>query len=374
MLAKIVDTLPGRPGSPVTPFYLLLLILISKESTHFNLDYQSERASFVVHTDGLERDRGDIARKKAALASEAEAEKSATRKRVTAMLADEEDSEGDNLHVPSLQPLSDDNEEEVKEEEEDNCYPKRVVDNNEVVRGTDCSIVRTSMSTMTCSPSIISLPKSSTVKPKLCSMACPIIKHIASQAHKAMRLFTVTEKGFPNPLSCQAICWDFLVKATAADNDSGPVDKMKDIQDNQVVKSQLLQYMWKGSTHIRGELISKARISVLPMYGIKNIHKDKLSDTIHWTINSAAFINNSIDLKEKISDTTNLERMISSKFIFKHNSGVPKVKVENLVECSNSQRQHFLLAIFNVIVGQSDVSELMFDFDALKEAAKASKP
>ncbi|EGN94466.1 hypothetical protein SERLA73DRAFT_155745 [Serpula lacrymans var. lacrymans S7.3] len=156
---------------------------------------------------------------------------------------------------------------------------------------------------MSHSPSIISLPKSSTAKPKLHSMACPIIKHIASLAHKAMRLFTVTEKGFPKPLSHQSICWDLLVKATAAENDSGLVDRMKEIQDDQVLKFQLLQYMWKGSTQVIGELISKAKISVPPTYGIKNTHKDRLSDTIYWIINSGAFINNSIDLKEKMSDT-----------------------------------------------------------------------
>ncbi|EGO30212.1 hypothetical protein SERLADRAFT_404488 [Serpula lacrymans var. lacrymans S7.9] len=288
-----------------------------------------------------------LARKKAALASKAEAEKSAMCKRVAAMLADEEDFEGHDLHgkkiclngddngnndnedvvdnddnaddgknmidhilgpveissddqdnsvVPPLQALSDDNkEEEEKEEKEEDSSPKRVVDDNEVVRGTDCPTVSTSTSTMSRSPSIISLPKSSTAKPKLHSMACPINKCIASLAHKAMRLFTVTEKGFPNPLSCQSIFWDLLVKATAAENDSGLVDKMKEIQDDQ---------MWKGSTQVKGELISKARISVPPTYGIKNTHKDKLSDMIYWIINSGAFINNSIDSKEKMSDTS----------------------------------------------------------------------
>ncbi|EGO18766.1 hypothetical protein SERLADRAFT_412020 [Serpula lacrymans var. lacrymans S7.9] len=402
MLAKIVGTLPGKPGSPVTPFLSLVIningfilelksgdfaIFRSKESTHFNLDYQGERASFVLYTDGFRRDRGDaglaifasfflrtsmprvtwskqstvpgtrgrglandlvtasspspppstqprqprqpqlhqkkkttfarpnatapskedgilpgalLARRKAALASEAEAEKSAMRKRVAAMLADEEDSEGDDLHGKKIclngddndnndneDPLSDDNEEE--EEEEEDSSPQELW--------------------MIMSPSIISLPKSSTAKPKLLhSMACPINKCLASLAHKAMRLFTVTEKGFPNPLSCHSICWDLLVKATAAENNSGLMDKMKEIQDNQVLKSQLLQY-------VRGEHISKARISVPPMYGIKNIHKDKLNLKLQI-------------YRRRHLTQANLGKMISSKFFFKHNSGVPKAKIE----------------------------------------------
>ncbi|EGN93440.1 hypothetical protein SERLA73DRAFT_156370 [Serpula lacrymans var. lacrymans S7.3] len=248
-------------------------------------------------------------------------------------------------------------------------------------------------------------------------MACPINKCLASLAHKAMRLFTVTEKGFPNPLSRHSICWDLLVKATAAENDSGLVYKMKEIQDNQVLKSQLLQYMWKGSTQVRGEHISKARISVPPMYGIKNIHKDKLS------------------LKEKMSDISQPWKNDIIKFLFQAEWWGPKGKgrkygrknnpyLHNLptlalvacsIECAllgainnttiefpetafSARWNHhymmlleifqkcsptYLAAVFDEIdeyvwndcitVGQSDVSKLMFDFDALEEAAKASK-
>ncbi|EGO18812.1 hypothetical protein SERLADRAFT_412040 [Serpula lacrymans var. lacrymans S7.9] len=258
MLAKIVDTLPGKPGSPVTPFLSLVInindhilclvlplgdftegalvlheqglvlelksgdfaIFRPKESTHFNLDYQGERASFVLHTDGFGRDRGDtglaifasffsrtsmprvtrskqstvlrtrgrgvandlvtasspspppstqprqprqpqlhqkkkttfarpnatapskedgilpgalLARKKAALASEAEAEKSAMHKRVAAMLADEEDSEGDDLHGKKICLNGDDNDnndnEDVADDDDNTDDGKNMIDN-----------------------------------------------------------------------------------------------------------------------------------------------------------------------------------------------------------------------------------------------------
>ncbi|EGO30659.1 hypothetical protein SERLADRAFT_404732 [Serpula lacrymans var. lacrymans S7.9] len=149
---------------------------------------------------------------------------------------------------------------------------------------------------------------------------------------------------------------------------------MKEIQDDQILKSQLLQY-------VRGELISKARISVPPTYGIKNIHKDKLSGMIYLIINSETFINNTIDLKiecallDAINNTTIefSETAISARW--DHHIRL----LEIFQKCSPT----YLAAVFDevdeyvwngcITVGQSDVSELMFDFDALEEAAKASK-
>ncbi|EGO28659.1 hypothetical protein SERLADRAFT_406123 [Serpula lacrymans var. lacrymans S7.9] len=266
MLAKIVDMLPGKPGSPVTPFLSLVVntnVLEGIEGTQAISARRNATAATALSKEDENLLGALLARKKAALASEAEAEKSATRKRVAAMLADEEDSERDDLHgkkiclngddndnndnedvaddddnaddgknmidhilvpaeifsddqdnsvVPPLQPLSDDNEEKEEEQKEDN--------NNEVVRGTD---------------------------------------------------------------------------STAAENDSGLVDKMK--ERYKTIRSSSLNYY-----NICGKVL----------HSIKNIHKDKLSDMIHWIINSEAFINNTIDLK--------------------HKGGVPKVKVESMVE------------------------------------------
>ncbi|EGN93385.1 hypothetical protein SERLA73DRAFT_156334 [Serpula lacrymans var. lacrymans S7.3] len=322
MLAKIVGTLPGKPGSPVTPFLSLVIninVLEGIEGTQTT--FARPNATAPSKEDGI-LPGALLARRKAALASEAEAEKSAMRKRVAAMLADEEDSEGDDLHGKKICLNGDDNDnndnEDVADDNDNADDNKNMIDNimgpAEISNDNEEEEEEEEDSSpqelwMIMSPSIISLPKSSTAKPKLLhSMACPINKCLASLAHKAMRLFTVTEKGFPNPLSCHSICWDLLVKATAAENNSGLMDKMKEIQDNQVLKSQLLQY-------VRGEHISKARISVPPMYGIKNIHKDKLNLKLQI-------------YRRRHLTQANLGKMISSKFFFKHNSGVPKAKIE----------------------------------------------
>ncbi|EGO30812.1 hypothetical protein SERLADRAFT_432447 [Serpula lacrymans var. lacrymans S7.9] len=108
MLAKIVNMLPGKPGFPVTPF-LSLVVNINVSTT--------------AHRD---------ARKKAALASEAEAEKSATCKRVAKMLADEEDSEGDNLHGKKICLNGDDNDnndnEDVADDDDNADDGKNMID------------------------------------------------------------------------------------------------------------------------------------------------------------------------------------------------------------------------------------------------------
>ncbi|EGO30357.1 hypothetical protein SERLADRAFT_404563 [Serpula lacrymans var. lacrymans S7.9] len=77
----------------------------------------------------------------------------------------------------------------------------------------------------------------------------------ASLGHQAMRTYTITQKGFQNPLNRQFICWDLLVKATSEDKDKAAAslaDKIKVLQDNQDLKAQVLEYVWKGCMPIRG--------------------------------------------------------------------------------------------------------------------------
>ncbi|EGO04831.1 hypothetical protein SERLA73DRAFT_149188 [Serpula lacrymans var. lacrymans S7.3] len=345
----------------------------------------------------------------------------------------------DNSVVPPLQPLSDDNEEEEQQEQEqenNNSSPKRVVDDNEPQHHLSSKIFHCKTKA-----SFYGLPYQQIHRKcnnqELFTLAhtgthykeddgewlplrLQIIPLICKPAQYAAAILCKT---------CQSIYWDLLVNATAAENDSSLVDKMKEIQDDQILKSQLLQY-------VRGELISKARISVPPTYGIKNIHKDKLSGMIYLIINSETFINNTIDLKEKMSDTNQPRRNINIiiKILFQAQWWGPKGegrkygRKNNLylcnlptlaliaysIECAlldainnttiefsetaiSARWDHhirlleifqkcsptYLAAVFDevdeyvwngcITVGQSDVSELMFDFDALEEAAKASK-
>ncbi|EGO30848.1 hypothetical protein SERLADRAFT_404840 [Serpula lacrymans var. lacrymans S7.9] len=91
--------------------------------------------------------------------------------------------------------------------------------------------------------------------------------------YKAIRTYTITQNGFPNPLNRQSICWDLLTKATSEDKAAASLaDKMKILQDDQdLKKAQVLEY---------------------------------LGDFIPWMINSGALINACIYFKDKTSDIT----------------------------------------------------------------------
>ncbi|EGO28152.1 hypothetical protein SERLADRAFT_405815 [Serpula lacrymans var. lacrymans S7.9] len=134
---------------------------------------------------------------------------------------------------------------------------------------------------------------------------------------KAMRTYIDTQNGFSNPLNCQSICWDLLVKATSENKYAASLaDKMKILQDDQDLKAQV----WKGCT------------------------QDKTSDvTQPWKNN-----------------------------IF-------KTLFQRFRECSPT----YLASVFGDIeefvwgspstLTLSESSHLIFDFNALKEAARAFK-
>ncbi|EGO02417.1 hypothetical protein SERLA73DRAFT_150181 [Serpula lacrymans var. lacrymans S7.3] len=205
-----------------------------------------------------------------------------------------------------------------------------VASNTQEVNGEEHNrddLVEDESSQMICLMTILSLSTviqtlKKTMKPlwtKIAIMVEPtlslwIITHFGQ---KAMRTYIDTQNGFSNPLNCQSICWDLLVKATSENKYAASLaDKMKILQDDQDLKAQV----WKGCT------------------------QDKTSDvTQPWKNN-----------------------------IF-------KTLFQRFRECSPT----YLASVFGDIeefvwgspstLTLSESSHLIFDFNALKEAARAFK-
>ncbi|EGO04426.1 hypothetical protein SERLA73DRAFT_148941 [Serpula lacrymans var. lacrymans S7.3] len=216
--------------------------------------------------------------------------------------------------------------------------------------------------------------------------------------HKAMRTYTITQNSFPNLLN---------LKATSENKSAASLaNRMKILQDNQELKAQLLEYVWKGCTQ------GGARRS------------------IPWMINSGALINASINFKDQTSDVMQPWKNNMFKTLFQSQWWEPKGeerkyrKKDNpylhndatlaLIECAllgtiNNRmiefsensfasrwehymnliqefREHFptyLASVFGDIeefvwgdpstLSLSESSHLIYDFNALEEAARASK-
>ncbi|KAG1742275.1 uncharacterized protein EDB91DRAFT_1052028 [Suillus paluster] len=101
-------------------------------------------------------------------------------------------------------------------------------------------------------------------------MESPRTKRIAISGHKALRLHVATVEGFPSSADRDQLCWDLILESSKQDKLLW--EKMKEIQGDDALKAQLIDYAillqtWKGATQIRGELVAKARISIPACFG-----------------------------------------------------------------------------------------------------------
>ncbi|KAG0697108.1 hypothetical protein DFH29DRAFT_812195, partial [Suillus ampliporus] len=121
----------------------------------------------------------------------------------------------------------------------------------------------------------------------------PRTKRIAVCTHKAMCLHVATVNSFPSAFDREELCWDLLVSSTR-DNEV-LWEKMSLIQNDDDLKAYLIDYTWKAAGHLRGEFVTKARISVPSTYGIGELKHEDLKFLVqNLTYDDASPLQNTI--------------------------------------------------------------------------------
>lgn len=71
-------------------------------------------------------------------------------------------------------------------------------------------------------------------------MESPHTKHIAISGHRALHLHVATVEGFPSSSDTDQLCWDIILESSKQDKLLW--EKMKEIQDDDALKAQFIDY------------------------------------------------------------------------------------------------------------------------------------
>ena len=86
-----------------------------------------------------------------------------------------------------------------------------------------------------------SVPRSKILKSAmLFNMESPRTKHITISGHKVLRLHVATVEGFPSSADRDQLCWDLILESNKQDKLLW--EKMKEMQGNDALKAQLIDY------------------------------------------------------------------------------------------------------------------------------------
>ncbi|KAG1744091.1 uncharacterized protein EDB91DRAFT_1246973 [Suillus paluster] len=119
-------------------------------------------------------------------------------------------------------------------------------------------------------------------------------------AHQLLRIKVALEVAFPGPsVDIQdSFTWDCIKEA--AKDPGSPLKPMLDmIGSDDVLKSRAIAYVWSGASQLRGELVRKARDTVI--FQLQQMHPKEIGDIANWllTTKKDPFFCGELDLKAK---------------------------------------------------------------------------
>ncbi|EGO04900.1 hypothetical protein SERLA73DRAFT_68562 [Serpula lacrymans var. lacrymans S7.3] len=77
--------------------------------------------------------------------------------------------------------------------------------------------------------------------------------------------------------------------------------KLREVEENEVLKIFMMDYVWPAGPQIRGKVVAKARLMINGAYGIPgDISPEKIKLAVRWLINTCTFTDGDLDIKTKL--------------------------------------------------------------------------
>ncbi|EGO30713.1 hypothetical protein SERLADRAFT_404767 [Serpula lacrymans var. lacrymans S7.9] len=74
--------------------------------------------------------------------------------------------------------------------------------------------------------------------------------------------------------------------------------KLREVEENEVLKIFMMDYVWPAGPQIRGKVVAKARLMINGAYGIPgDISPEKIKLAVRWLINTCTFTDGDLDIK-----------------------------------------------------------------------------
>ncbi|EGO03639.1 hypothetical protein SERLA73DRAFT_149872 [Serpula lacrymans var. lacrymans S7.3] len=133
------------------------------------------------------------------------------------------------------------------------------------------------------------------LKPTL-ALFPPSLAQLAIEAHTQMCLHISTNEGFPASNIHSDISWQIITESSKISNSFE--SKLREVEENEVLKIFMMDYVWFAGPQIWEEVVAKARLMINGAYGIPgDMSPEEIKLAVQWLIDTCAFTDGDLDIK-----------------------------------------------------------------------------